>query len=334
MSALAVLERSQRISRWISSICLRTLIIGATAIGLCAPAADVTAQSLPPATRPYQMSILASTDSVSNAGSDIPIFTRNVFTNYQAQPAGRSIAWLPPDANLDQHNIDWTRIIAVYVDEPYALQVVNNKSCTAPGVADTRQALTDMAAALRARAPSARFWVNFSQPEVELIRDEGCSLNEPYIDVVSMDIYGIDFANSALSALYQFVYEHRPTSYQQLALVAGTFTMEGQDPTEIQSQALRLQGFVDYAASMNQSCELPLGPTGVTGFYDGCPVWMITGFTGGVTPVPEEPILPIDHPNSLPVFNAWQNAFAIRRVDPTNIRRARALAPSLLLLQE
>lgn len=334
MSALADLDLRKRILRWNSSICLRISIIGATGIVLCTPAAYVTAQSLPTAVRPYQMSILASTDSVSNAGSDIPIFTRNVFTNYQAQPAGRSIAWLPPDADLDQHNIDWTRIIAVYVDEPYALQVVNNQSCTAPGVADTREALMDMATALRARAPSARFWVNFSRPEVELIRDKGCSLNEPYMDVVSMDIYGIDFKNSALSALYEFVYEHRPTPYQQLALVAGTFTMEGQSQAEIQHQALRLEGYFGYAASMNQSCELPLGRTGVTGLYDGCPVWMIAGFTGGVTPVPEEPILPIDHPDSLPVFNAWQNAFAIRRVDPTNIRRARALVPSLLLLEE
>lgn len=84
---------------------------------------------------------------------------------------------------------------------------------------------------------------NFSQPEVELIRDEECSLNESYIDVVSMDIYGIDFENSDLSELYQFVYEHRPTLYQQLALVPGTFTKVGQESTEIQNQALRLQGY-------------------------------------------------------------------------------------------
>jgi hypothetical protein len=29
---------------------------------------------------------------------------------------------------------------------------------------------------------------------------------------------------------------------------------------------------------MNQSCNLPLGDLGATGYFDGCPVWMVLGW--------------------------------------------------------
>ena len=78
--------------------------------------------------RPYQMSILASTDGGTAANVDIPIFTQGVF-RYDPQPPGRSIVWLPPDANLDQYNFDWSRIAAVYVDEPYGLILKGRNDC-------------------------------------------------------------------------------------------------------------------------------------------------------------------------------------------------------------
>src|SRR5687768_9631594 len=89
--------------------------IGAVSLWLSMLASAEAAQS---STRPYQMSVLASTETLNGAGVDIPMFTQNVYA-HQVQPAGRSIAWLPPDPNLDRHAIDWSRIVAVYVDEPY-----------------------------------------------------------------------------------------------------------------------------------------------------------------------------------------------------------------------
>src|SRR4051812_36692624 len=35
-----------------------------------------------------------------------------------------------------------------------------------------------------------------------------------------------------------------------------------------------LQGYFNYADYMNQNCNLPLGERGVTGVFDGCPVWI------------------------------------------------------------
>jgi len=33
------------------------------------------------------------------------------------------------------------------------------------------------------------------------------------------------------------------------------------------------RGYFAYANSMNQQCNLPMGPIGSTGTHDGCPVW-------------------------------------------------------------
>jgi hypothetical protein len=305
-----------------SSRGFRAVVVGVTSTWLSILAVSAPAQS----TRPYQMSILASTDDNSTANVDIPIFTLGVF-RHQLQPAGRSIVWLPPDANLDQYNqyLDWTRIVAVYVDEPYGTIVGgNHPSCHASPLVEAKAAtLEAMAAAVRLRAPSARFWVNFTRTEIELIRDEGCPFNQPYIDVISMDIYDVAF-QPTLGNLYHFLFEHRATTYQQLALVPGTFTGGANNQTGA-SGASRLSGFFAYAASMNQRCDLPLGPTGMTGSYDGCPVWMVAGWIGGVTPTGN--YFPIDNPASVLVFNRWQTEFAVQRVDPARVRRTLELIP-------
>jgi hypothetical protein len=122
------------------------------------------------------MSILAAWRGVTSASVDIPIFTRNVFSNYQSQPAGLSIAWLPPDAKLDRHNIDWSRIVAVYVDESYDV-ILKSTPCAfvmtgkAPVLSEDvdrrMRTLGAMATELRARAPKARFWVNFIACTIE-----------------------------------------------------------------------------------------------------------------------------------------------------------------------
>lgn len=328
---------AHRICRLVSFFGARTVLAGATAIGLSLLGANVLAQSV---TRPYQMSILAAWRGVTSASVDVPIFTRNVFGNNQSQPAGLSIAWLPPDANLDRHNIDWSRIVAVYVDEPYD-RILQSAPCNVSDPGGTPEfsypvnqmmlTLRAMAREVRARAPKARFWVNFTAREIDsmLTPESGCPLNQPYIDVISMDIYDVSFIPE-VSTRYSNLYRNRATSHQQLALVPGTFTGGYRNQSGVQGAA-RLAGYFAYAASMNQQCALPLGPQGSTGFYDGCPIWMVAGWSGGVEPYVENGITYylIDHPNSQLVFDTWQTQVAIPRVDPSQTRRMRQLIPLL-----
>lgn len=84
-----------------------------------------------------------------------------------------------------------------------------------------------------------------------------------------------------------------------------------------------------YAAQMNQHCDLPLGAIGYTGIYDGRPVWMVAGWTGGVSPVKDGSYYyyPIDDPASVVVLNAWQAAVAVPRLDPARARQVRELLP-------
>jgi hypothetical protein len=313
----------------------RAFIAGATALWLVAFSSDAPAQSEP---RPFQMSILASTDNVYNAGVDIPIFTRNENSNYQDQPEGSSIAWVGIDPNLDKHNINWRRIVAVYVDEPYGKMLENKNSCDPidpndPNYPNTigpmMAKLEAMAAALRIKAPRARFWVNFTKHEIDLILKPAanCPLNQPYIDVISMDWYGLDFA-PAVKMYYQNLYGNRATAHQQLALVPGTFT-GGYEQQSGDQGAWRLSGYFEYANTMNQSCNLPLGPAGKTGYYDGCPVWMVAGWMGGVTPPPgASNYYPIDNPASIKVFNRWQQQFAVPPA-PKPVSPMRKLMPLL-----
>ena len=301
----------------ISRFGFRTFIAGAACLWLAACSALAPA---PSAKRLFQMSILSSTDNVYNAGVDIPTFARHTFYNYQAQPEEMSIAWLPPGPDLDRHDVDWQRIVAVLVDEPYGEALKGKDSCADPSIKqtidDTMAALAAMAAAVRERAPKARFWVNFTQREIDLMRTPAarCPLNQPYIDVISMDIYGVDFAPE-VSRRYNDLYQHhRATPHQQLALVPGTFTLGWEKQTGAQG-ASRLAGYFEFAGAMNRKCNLPLGPTGHTGYDDGCPVWIVAGWMGGVAPLHYEPrdYLPMDNPNSILLFNAWQAQFAVPR---------------------
>jgi hypothetical protein len=308
----------------VSLFSLRAVIAGA--ICLCLAMLSTTALAAQPRTRPFQMSILSTTDGIYRAGVDIPIFTRNVFSTYQDQPAGLSIAWLPPSADLDRHKLDWTRIVAVYVDEPYGEFMKKQKSCegldeaTRVQLEDTKAQLEAMATALRAKAPATKFWVNFTRREIELTLDPAarCPFNQPYIDVISMDIYGIDFWPK-IDKLYRKLYKHRATPHQQLALVPGTFTGGWEQQTG-EEGASRLSGYFKYAARMNRRCNLPLGPTGPSGIYDGCPVWIVAGWIGGERPLDEDPrtYIPLDNPASKLVFEAWQEQIAIPRIVPTH----------------
>jgi hypothetical protein len=60
---------------------------------------------------------------------------------------------------------------------------------------------------------------------------------------------------------------------QQLAMIPAVYS----GPVD---QLSHLQPFVDSANRTNQrqGCTLPLGTAGVTGFFDGCPVWIVVGW--------------------------------------------------------
>jgi hypothetical protein len=313
---------SRRVARLLCASSIRVAMLVAAGIGLSFVAANVSAQS---ATRPYQMSIIGSAEGSDIV--DIPIYHYN-----HTQPEGRSIVWLDSEQQeIDETNIDWRRIVAVYVDEPYNHQIADGShTCNSSAWRGQWNKLREWAQEVRDKAPSARFWVNFRQTDIDLITS-GCKLNAEYIDVISMDIYYVDFSTH-LSARYGTLQEYRATPYQQFALVPGTFT-GGKEPQSGTDAAARLSGYFSYASTMNQQCDLPLGPMGRTGIYDGCPVWMVAGWFGGTEPHGDDGnppwYYPIDHANSTDVFNAWQANFALRRVDPARARQAIKAAPLL-----
>jgi len=128
---------------------------------------------------------------------------------------------------------------------------------------------------------TTRFWVNFSRPEILWMREGNCPfrLNDWYMDVVSLDWYEVPFIG-AVKPHYDWLFANRPTAYQQLALIPGTFRVHGRKVVNSATAASWVQQYFDYAAQMNASCTLPLGRIGVTGNFDGCPVWLVAGFWG------------------------------------------------------
>jgi hypothetical protein len=266
-------------------------------------------------------------------------------TNAQQAP-GHSIlamgvqSWFPPgfaqqwaDAVIIQNHFDLTRVDAVNVDEPYAqlmgylynLGVIPSPSLDGDPCAagDFRRSfilqgyaqLQAAAAAIKQTSPRTRFWVNFSQPEVGWMRNGSCAfLNAPYIDVVSLDQYLADFVTT-VKANYDWFAAHPGYSGQQVALVPGTFVHSSGLGTDPVAQAKVVEEYFDYATSMNQSCTLPLGSTGVTGEFDGCPVWLVSGFLYEDCPACPDYIGLAD-PATAPIQAAWLAELLTPLVDP------------------
>jgi hypothetical protein len=248
---------------------------------------------------------------------------------------------------------DFNRIEALGVDEPYwgslPLQLqnfapINDCSATSPDprvpiIRRTREKLIYLAQALNAISPQTRFWINFSQPEMDWMRSGACNgannLNSPAFDVVSLDIYGQHFSpnpGATIGPVKQY-YDYLLGSgtsnaapalfaHQQVALIPCTtddtscydrsLLPAGTDPAgnawttdsylgwsfqfdktgynsfianQAQFMASVLTEFFAYAQQENQSCSLSLNPRlgvardGRTGWADGCPVWMVAGWT-------------------------------------------------------
>jgi len=225
--------------------------------------------------------------------ADIPMFEGYVDSSHQ--PAGHSIMRLPTwdhDLPLASVNVDWSRVLAVVVDEPFATIIASyhdpatiGAECTDQniGIAAARGKLMAAAAAVHDAAPRTRFWVNYSGKEVHVMRRDVCplALNDSAIDVVSLDIYQADFSAAIRDHYDWFI--SRPEQ-QQIALVPATHYKVGVDSDS--RAAARLEGFFEYANTLNQRCDRPLGRVGRTGNYDGCPVWVVAGWLA--QPVYEE----------------------------------------------
>jgi hypothetical protein len=268
---------------------------------------------------------------VSNADTDILVFSENT-----PQPPGRSLLLLANwahDSPLSASGYDWSRIVAVEIDEPF--NILTGDPCGSPNTASefdyVDRLLAARAAELKSIAPLTRFWVNVTDREVGWMRADCALMNRAYMDVISLDRY-YDFFDPDVRPYYDWLVAHPATPQQQLALIPGTFYRPGADDPG--RQAAILQGYFDYANYMNQACNLPLGSRGVTGSYDGCRVWIVLGwlaasFNDGNTQYVGE-----QDPTSSAIAAAWRQELALPlRADiphqPT-MRQLQAIVPLLL----
>jgi hypothetical protein len=301
-------------------------------------------------TRSFQMALW--TDPALDADTDI----RTFFFGHESQPAqgptvliGYNTAYDYALGNVGGVTIDWSRVVAVLVDEPYSSldSVLRNGSPGSPAcqsaalngdIAPIDAKLQKRAAELQALAPKARFWVNFTR--VEAIWMQKCqspqTFNRAYIDVVSAD-WSDDGANNDISTIqpfYSVVAANRPKPDQQLALLPGVYHA----PVD---QLTHLQGFFDYANKTNTdpntgqlSCNLPLGPRGVTGIFDGCPMWIVVGWFSGTITVGNTTYVGMLAPASASIKTDWETELAIPLAPGLAHQRspAQLLQPILLLM--
>lgn len=252
---------------------------------------------------------------------DIPTFTSG-----SPQPPGSSIMilneWGP--AYLSSLGVDWSRILAAQIDEPYVTALndssAENPACTPNGprntiVRDTYDGIVDAAQDIHGRAPRTRVWLNFSQSEVDWMRDKRCpaALNDSLIDVVSLDNYDVDFDD--IEDDYAWFIER--WGAQQLALVPATSYDDAgsyfSDRLRANKTAQRLKAYFAYANLMNAECNMEAGRLDGTGGYDRCRVWVVAGWSS-------EPWLPIHggwisllHPNdegAALILDEWASEFS------------------------
>jgi hypothetical protein len=290
-------------------------------------------------TRSFQMALW---DYACSVATPCPDANTDIATWWptEGQPAGRSIlfGW---NWTVSMYTVpyDWSRIVAVEIDEPYtpvdgALdQTCGDNTLANTLIAPIDAALAQRAAELKTLNPRARFWVNFTAAEGQWMGF--CAtpqvFNRAYIDVISDDYYdvGFDFVRPFYTVLTS---DPAKPPGQQFALIPGVFSA----PT---NQGQYLQSYFDYGDYMNQTCSLPLGSRGVTGIYDGCPVWVILGFLAPNNTLPNGTVyLGLLDPNSKPIATVWENQLALPLRPGLAHQRTRgqallpALQPALQLL--
>jgi hypothetical protein len=290
-------------------------------------------------TRPFQMSLWenttggvpnptpAQTDVRSFAPGDTqpttPAIFINVAPNATLTPSGLTEV---VNGNKLTFTVNWALVVAVEVDEPYSgvdgdLDSEDCASLPPTGeLAPITAELSSLETQLTSVNPKARFWVNFTQ--IEGLWEESCGINNfneifngTYIDVISMDFYSTQFYDG----LYQFYWDlsqSPATPHQQLALIPGVFSATP-------SQLPYLPSYIgpgEYPSYANQTCNLPLGPQGVTGFYDGCLVWVVMGWMTG-----DVDVTGILDPASTAILDYWEQQVALRPVQPRKVVPAAVL---------
>ena len=253
---------------------------------------------------------------------DVPMFGSDIPS---LQPPDRSImrfeSWQDDDP-LRTVSVDWSRILAVVIDEPYVTRLqsdhdddaelnpctgnIGNQQARRPLLRAIRAKLMNAARVVHEVAPRTRVWVNFHRREVSWMREADCEhLNDLSIDVVSLDRYEVNF--SRIEGDYAWFIAAMPR--QQLALVPGTHHRANGDGAS--RAAALLQGYFDYAQTKNRRCDLGPGRVGPTGNYDGCRVWIVAGWSA-------EPAFPANapeyygllHESSTPIAAAWLEQLA------------------------
>ena len=274
-----------------------------------------------------------------------------MFGEGQPQPPGRSIISLKSWANgpipEPVRHYDWTRIVALLIDEPY--NSVTSSPCVDGAAqlaaANIDQLLAARAAELQSFAPFTRFWVNFADTQVAWMMDSTCFdfyppdsafLVKPYMDVISVDSYYSPFTNpnngnDYVQKYYDFLVPRRATPYQQIALIPGTFYRNGRDNQN--NQASFIPAFFDYANNANQTCNLPLPSRGVTGSFDGCLVWMVLGFAADTfNQNGNEYVCELD-PRATVIRQVWEAEVALPERRDSSIELTRQQIVSTLMTQ-
>jgi hypothetical protein len=292
-----------------SNLCSRLAFALLTALVFAAPGGQAYARS-----RAFQMAMWAESDAAPGDDSDIP-----VFYDTTAQPAGRSILIrFDRDKPLSAGEYEWSRIAAVLFDEPYNdFSGLRCWSAAAVAAVNARsEVLAQRATELKSLAPTTRFWVNLAKPQLDWMTTPQCAdpdaapvnVNKPYIDVISVDVYGKRF-KPHLKRYYDWLDSHRARPDQQLALIPGTFYRLGKDkPT---TQAAYLRGYFDYANRANRRCDLPNGSRGVTGNFDGCRVWIVLGWLGPNYVEAGYTYVGARDARAAPIANAWRTELAL-----------------------
>ena len=270
-----------------------------------------------------------------------------MFNEGHPQPAAplRTFMRIGLTGSFAADSYDWSRIVAVYIDEPYGgmdpiLKLPDNSpACTAvvnADIAPIDASLSQRATELKSLHPKVRFWVNFTQVEANwmAVCEAPQVFNRAYIDVISADWYYVNF--SSVQPFYTVVSSPtvRPKPDQQLALVPGTFHRTGNDsPLNAVQSASLLQGYFDYANNANQSCNLPLGSRGITGIFDGCPVWIVMGWLANTVTDGQTYFGELD-PTSAPIAAAWRAEVALPLrpdlIKPTPAQMFSTILPVLL----
>jgi len=269
-----------------------------------------------------------------------------MFEEGQPQPQGHPTIlvftdWADPD-RLARDNYDWSRMLAVLLDEPYttdlqhANQNHNGSPCGDFRLTILQQTQTNIGktqAKLKAIAPATRFWVNIhGTDELPWLKDSRCpAFNQAYVDVISLDYN--PHPQVVNQTDYQWLIDHAGSPQQQLALVPGTYHGNGLSDA---AAAGNLPSYFSYAESQNQNCNLGFATTGRTGNFDGCRVWIVAGWLGPdyVDSGPTYYYGELDADSSVQVRASWrgQAAKAIRPDLAHQLSRGQSLQAILPVL--